>query len=57
MGPADVVASRITKLTPGDYWYGDPQWSPDGRRLYVGSQRAMSSERGIVYEINGPFPW
>ena len=31
--------------------------SPDGRRLYVGSQRAMSSERGIVYEMNGPFPW
>ena len=31
--------------------------SPDGQRLYVGSQRAMSSERGIVYEINGPFPW
>lgn len=31
--------------------------SPDGRRLYVGSQRAISAERGIVYEITGPFPW
>lgn len=31
--------------------------SPDGRRLYVGSQRAISATRGIVYEITGPFPW
>ena len=31
--------------------------SPDGRRVYVGSQRAISGSRGIVYELTGPFPW
>ena len=31
--------------------------APDGRRVYVGSQRAISTSRGIVYEVSGPFPW
>lgn len=31
--------------------------SPDGRRVYVGSQRGISSTQGIIYEISGPFPW
>ncbi len=31
--------------------------SPDGRRVYVGSQRAISATQGIVYELTGPFPW
>jgi secreted PhoX family phosphatase len=31
--------------------------SPDGHRVYVGSQRGISGSQGIVYELTGPFPW
>ena len=31
--------------------------SPDGRRVYVGSQRGLNSTQGIIYELTGPFPW
>ena len=31
--------------------------APDGRRVYVGSQRAISASQGIIYELTGPWPW
>ena len=32
-----------------------PVFSPDGRRLYVTSQRGMDGKTGLTYEIRGPF--
>ncbi len=32
-----------------------PVFSPDGRKLYVTSQRGMDGKTGLTYEINGPF--
>ena len=29
--------------------------SPNARRLYFSSQRALGNNRGITYEISGPF--
>lgn len=49
--PADVVASRITKLTPGDYWYGDPQWSPDGSFIVCHANRNAEQE-SARYSVN-----
>jgi dipeptidyl aminopeptidase/acylaminoacyl peptidase len=49
--PADVVASRITKLTPGDYWYGDPQWSPDGSYIVCHANRNAEQE-SARYSVN-----
>lgn len=49
--PTDAVASRITKLTPGDYWYGDPQWSPDGSYIVCHANRNAEQE-SARYSIN-----
>lgn len=49
--PGDVAAKTITKLTPGDYWYGDPQWSPDGSFIVVQANRTAEQE-SARYSIN-----
>lgn len=33
--PGKFAASRVERLTDDDVWYGDPQWSPDGKTLVV----------------------
>jgi dipeptidyl aminopeptidase/acylaminoacyl peptidase len=49
--PGKWAASRITRLTADDFWYGDPQWSPDGKYLVVHANR--TTEQGAVrYSIN-----
>jgi hypothetical protein len=30
-------------------------FSPDGRRLYVTSQRGTDGNKGLTFEITGPF--
>lgn len=49
--PTEVAAARITKLTSDDYWYGDPQWSPDGSFIVVHANRNAEQE-SARYSIN-----
>ncbi|MDB5385631.1 MAG: hypothetical protein JWM11_1277 [Planctomycetaceae bacterium] len=49
--PAEIAAARVTRMTNDETWYGDPQWTPDGKSLIV--QANMTSERESVrYSIN-----
>ena len=52
--PKEVAASRITKMTSDDFWYGDPQWSPDGSFLVVCGNRTADQE-SARYSINHNF--
>ncbi|MFH1301716.1 MAG: S9 family peptidase [Planctomycetota bacterium] len=49
--PGEVAAKTITKITPGDYWYGEPQWSPDGSFVVVHANRTPEQE-SVRYSIN-----
>ena len=49
--PETVAAKTITKLTPGDYRYGDPQWSADGSFVVVQANRNPEQE-SARYSIN-----
>jgi len=49
--PKETVAGRITRVTHDDFWYGDPQWSPDGKYLVVHANRTGDRE-SVRYSIN-----
>jgi dipeptidyl aminopeptidase/acylaminoacyl peptidase len=49
--PGKHAASKIDRLTRDDVWYGDPQWSPDGKRLVVHCNRTPKRE-SVRYSIN-----
>ncbi len=52
---ADHAAIEIERVTPDDEaWYGDPQWSPDGRMLVVHANRSDDRE-SVRYSINKNF--
>jgi dipeptidyl aminopeptidase/acylaminoacyl peptidase len=52
--PASFAARRIDRLTTDDVWYGDPQWSPDGRSVVVHANRTDDRE-SARYSINKNF--
>jgi len=52
--PGKSAAGRVERLTDDDVWYGDPQWSPDGRRLVVHANRTADRE-SVRYSINKDF--
>jgi dipeptidyl aminopeptidase/acylaminoacyl peptidase len=52
--PGAVAASKIERVTPGDFWYGDPQWAPDGSFLVVVANRTDDQE-SVRYSINKNF--
>jgi len=52
--PAAVGAEKITRVTPDDFWYGDPQWAPDGSFLVVHANRTADQE-SVRYSINRNF--
>ncbi|HVW37732.1 MAG TPA: hypothetical protein VHB99_10525, partial [Pirellulales bacterium] len=49
--PERQAAERIERVTDDDVWYGDPQWSPDGRWLVVHANRTTDRE-SVRYSIN-----
>jgi dipeptidyl aminopeptidase/acylaminoacyl peptidase len=49
--PKRQAAERIERITDDDVWYGDPQWSPDGRWLVVHANRTADRE-SARYSIN-----
>lgn len=49
--PDDHAASRIVRLTDDEFWYGQPQWSPDGKKLAVHANRTDQRE-SIRYSFN-----
>ena len=52
--PGKSAASRIERLTDDDVWYGDPQWSPDGRTVVVHANKTADRE-SVRYSINKNF--
>ncbi len=52
--PSNVAATKITRLTNDDSWYGDPQWSPDGSFLVVHANRTKDRE-SVRFSINRNF--
>src|SRR5262249_26240837 len=52
--PGKQAASRITRLTKDDIWYGDPQWSADGKTLIVHANRTEERE-SVRFSINRNF--
>lgn len=49
--PKDTAAARITRVTADDFWYGDPQWAPDGSFLVVHANRTADQE-SVRYSVN-----
>lgn len=49
--PVAAAASRITRVTTDDFWYGDPQWAPDGSFLVVHANRTADQE-SVRYSVN-----
>ncbi len=52
--PGKSAATRIEQLTSGDVWYGDPNWSPDGKTLAVHANRTADRE-SVRFSINKNF--
>jgi dipeptidyl aminopeptidase/acylaminoacyl peptidase len=44
--PGPWAAWRVERVSPDDFWYGDPQWFPDGKRLVAHANR--TSDQGAV---------
>jgi dipeptidyl aminopeptidase/acylaminoacyl peptidase len=49
--PISVGSERITRVTHNEFWYGDPQWAPDGSFLVVHANRTPDQE-SVRYSIN-----
>ncbi|MFP6764847.1 MAG: S9 family peptidase [Planctomycetaceae bacterium] len=49
--PEDHAADRIIRLTDDKFWYGQPQWSPDGAKIAVHANRTAERE-SIRYSFN-----
>jgi dipeptidyl aminopeptidase/acylaminoacyl peptidase len=52
--PGKSAAGKVERLTDDDVWYGDPQWSPDGKALVVHANRSDDRE-AVRYSINKDF--
>ncbi len=52
--PGQFAATTIDRITDDDVWYGDPNWSPDGRTLAVHANRTADRE-SVRYSINKDF--
>jgi dipeptidyl aminopeptidase/acylaminoacyl peptidase len=52
--PGEHAATRIRRLTDDGVWYGDPQWSPDGKTIVVHANRSDDVE-AVRFSINKNF--
>jgi dienelactone hydrolase len=52
--PDKFAATKIDRLTDDNVWYGDPNWSPDGKALVVHANRTKDRE-SVRYSINKNF--
>ncbi|HJT32083.1 MAG TPA: S9 family peptidase [Pirellulales bacterium] len=50
----NCAAKSIWRLTDDEIWYGDPQWSPDGRMLYCHANKSGDVE-AVRHSINKNF--
>ncbi|MSU80732.1 MAG: S9 family peptidase [Gemmataceae bacterium] len=50
----EIESKKITRLTNDDIWYGDPQWSPDGKSLVVVANKTKDRE-SVRFSINKNF--
>ncbi len=49
--PTEAAAAHVTRITNDEFWYGDPQWTPDGQSLIVHANRT-SDQESVRYSIN-----
>lgn len=49
--PKECAAKKITRLTDDGFWYGDPQWSADGKKVVVHANLSDDQE-SVRYSIN-----
>lgn len=49
--PDKFAATKITRLTDDQFWYGDPQWSADGKKIVVHANLTDDQE-SVRYSIN-----
>ncbi len=49
--PDSFAATNIRRLTNDDVWYGDAQWTPDGKSLIVHANKSNDVE-SVRYSIN-----
>ncbi len=54
LGPADHAATRIRRLTDDETWYGDPQWTPDGKSVICHANKSEDVE-SVRFSINKNF--
>lgn len=52
--PVASASATITRLTNDDVWYGDPQWSPDGKSIVVVANKSKDRE-SVRFSINKNF--
>lgn len=52
--PGATATARVTRVTPDSFWYGDPQWSPDGSFIVVCANRTPEQEP-VRFSINQNF--
>ena len=54
--PEKFASRKIERLTDDDYWYGDPQWSPDGKNPAFIRQwidREKKQDRSSLWFVEG----
>lgn len=49
--PDSFAAASIRQLTKDEIWYGDPQWTPDGRRIIVHANKTSDVE-AVRFSVN-----
>jgi dipeptidyl aminopeptidase/acylaminoacyl peptidase len=52
--PGTSAATKIDRITSDDVWYGDPNWSPNGKTLAVHANRTTDRE-SARFSINKNF--
>ncbi len=49
--PKDTASTQIRRLTNDEVWYGDPQWTPDGKTIICHANKSSDIE-SVRFSIN-----